>query len=173
MTIALRAPHLVGALIPVDNAPVDAVLKSDFYKYLEGMQEIQNAAVKRQAQADEILSKYENALPVRQFLLTNLVKKPQSDVFVMRIPLKTLASNLGKLGDFPFRNPHEACYKGPTLFVRGTKSHYVADDVLPAVGQFFPRFVVTNIDCGHWVISEQPEAFRQAVVTFLKDLDKD
>lgn len=60
MTIALRAPHLVGALIPVDNAPVDAVLKSDFYKYLEGMQEIQNAAVKRQAQADEILSKYEN-----------------------------------------------------------------------------------------------------------------
>lgn len=108
----------------------------------------------------------------------------------MRVPIKTLASSLAKLGDFPFKNPHEACYKGPTLFVRGTRSHYVADDVLPAVGQFFPRFVVTDIDCGHWVISEQPEAFRQgmtgtktpllylclptlAVVTFVKDLDKD
>lgn len=94
------------------------------------------------------------------------------------------------MGDFPFKDPHEACYKGPTLFVRGTRSHYVADDVLPAAGQFFPMFVVSDIDCGHWVISEQPEAFRRgitgtriprlhlylhplAVVTFLKDLDRD
>lgn len=92
------------------------------------------------------------------------------------------------MGDFPFKDPQEACYKGPTLFVRGTRSHYVADDVLPVVGQFFPKFVVVDIDCGHWVISEQPEAFRQgmtgeyisysvliclAVVTFLTDLGKD
>lgn len=60
MTIALREPNLVGSLIPVDNAPIDTNLKSDFYKYLEGMQEVQNAAVKTQAQADEILIKYEN-----------------------------------------------------------------------------------------------------------------
>ncbi|KAI4254079.1 MAG: hypothetical protein LQ352_003298 [Teloschistes flavicans] len=173
MTIALREPNLVGSLIPVDNAPIDTNLKSDFYKYLEGMQEVQNAAVKTQAQADEILIKYENALPIRQFLLTNLVKKPHSDVLVVRIPIKTLVSSLGKMGDFPFKDPHEACYKGPTLFVRGTRSHYVADDVLPAAGQFFPMFVVSDIDCGHWVISEQPEAFRRAVVTFLKDLDRD
>lgn len=72
MTIALRAPHLVGALIPVDNAPVDAVLKGDFYKYLEGMQEIQNAEVKRQAQADEILSKYEN---VRNTILSRKLER--------------------------------------------------------------------------------------------------
>ncbi|KAL8687019.1 MAG: hypothetical protein Q9218_006688 [Villophora microphyllina] len=150
MTVALRSPNLVGALVPVDNAPVDAILKSDFYKYLEGMEEIQDAGVKKQAQADQILSKYED--------------KPQSDIFAMRIPIKTLASSLGKMGDFPFKDPHEACYKGPTLFVRGIRSHYIADDVLPAIGQFFPRFIMSDVDSGHWVISEQPEAFRQGMI---------
>lgn len=60
MTVAIRSPNLLGALIPVDNAPVDASLKSDFLRYLEGLQDIQNAGVKRQAEADQILSKYED-----------------------------------------------------------------------------------------------------------------
>ena len=65
------------------------------------------------------------------------------------------------MADFPFPNPDAVHYKGPTLFVRGTKSHYVADESLPAIGSFFPRFEVTDIDSGHWVISEKPEDFRR------------
>ena len=65
------------------------------------------------------------------------------------------------MGDFPYRDPEEARYDGPALFIRGTQSHYVADEVLPVIGRFFPRFELQNIDCGHWVISEQPERFRQ------------
>ena len=65
------------------------------------------------------------------------------------------------MGDFPFRDPSEARYEGPTLFIRGTKSRYVPDDVLPLIGQFFPRFELTDVNCGHWVISEKPEPFRQ------------
>ncbi|KAL8723424.1 MAG: hypothetical protein Q9225_000255 [Loekoesia sp. 1 TL-2023] len=60
MTVALRSPNLLGALIPVDNAPVDAALKSDFRKYLEGMREVEEAAVKKAAEADQILKKYED-----------------------------------------------------------------------------------------------------------------
>lgn len=59
MTVALRSPQLVGALIPVDNAPVDANLKSDFHKYVQGMRDIEEAQVKRQAEADELLQKHE------------------------------------------------------------------------------------------------------------------
>lgn len=65
------------------------------------------------------------------------------------------------MGDFPFKSSDAVRYQGPTLIVRGTKSHYVADDVLPLIGRFFPRFELTDIDSGHWVISEKPEAFRQ------------
>lgn len=65
------------------------------------------------------------------------------------------------MGDFPFKDPDQAHYDGPTLVIRGTESKYVPDDVLPLIGRFFPRFVVRDIESGHWVISEKPEAFRQ------------
>ena len=59
MTLALRAPERVSALIPVDNAPVNAALKSDFGKYVQGMQQIEEAKVSKQSDADKILEQYE------------------------------------------------------------------------------------------------------------------
>lgn len=59
MTVALRSPQVVGGLIAVDNAPVDAILKSDFHKYVQGMRDIEQAQVSRQAEANDILKKYE------------------------------------------------------------------------------------------------------------------
>ena len=58
MTLALRSSDTVGALIPVDNAPVDATLKSDFAKYVQGMKKVEDAKVEKQAKADLILSGY-------------------------------------------------------------------------------------------------------------------
>jgi hypothetical protein len=54
--------------------------------------------------------------------------------------------------------------------VRGTKSHYVADEMLPTIGRFFPRFQLRDVDCGHWVISEKPEDFRKGKVSNLVDI---
>lgn len=167
MTMALRSPNRLKALVPVDNAPVDAVLKSDFSKYVQGLQEVERAKVSKQIDADEILKSYEESLPIRQFLLTNLIRAPGANYLRLRIPIDVLAANLEHMGGFPFKDPNEARYEGPTLFIRGTKSRYVNDDVLPLIGSFFPRFELHDIDCGHWVISEKPEAFKEAVVDFL------
>ncbi len=76
------------------------------------------------------------------------------------MPLKVLASALDNMADFPYKDPEQDRFEGPTLFVRGTKSHYVADEALPLIGQFFPRFEVADIEAGHWVISENPNSFR-------------
>lgn len=59
MTLALRSPNILGALISVDNAPVDANLKSNFHQYVQGLRDIEEAQISKQAQADEILHKYE------------------------------------------------------------------------------------------------------------------
>lgn len=72
-----------------------------------------------------------------------------------------LGKSLAHLGDFPYKDPQKRRFNKPVLFIRGTKSHYVADEALPAIGEFFPRFRLVDIDAGHWLISEQPEAFRQ------------
>lgn len=160
MTVALRRRVKIANLIPVDNAPVDAALKSDFGKYVQAMRRIEDANVKRQSDADVILQDYEDSLPIRQFLLTNLIRSPEG-VQRFRIPIKYLANALDNMADFPLKDPEEARFEGPTLFVRGTKSHYVADEMLPIIGRFFPSFGVVDVESGHWVISEKPEEFRK------------
>jgi len=187
MTLALRRPSNYSALIPVDNAPVDAALKSDFHTYMQAMHEIEERRppLTKQSEADKILAKYESNVAIRQFLLTNLVKKPAGGVehhhdrhrgehrhpqkteLRFRIPLHTLAKALPAMADFPFKDPDEARYEGPTLMVRGTQSHYVADDTLPLIGRFFPKFELLDCDCGHWVMSEKFEEFRAGVVEWI------
>lgn len=76
------------------------------------------------------------------------------------MPLNYLASNLDDMGDFPYKNPDEIRYNKPTLFVRGTRSPYIADEMLPIIGRFFPKFELVDVDAGHWVISENPEGFK-------------
>ncbi|KAL9065235.1 MAG: hypothetical protein Q9157_007549 [Trypethelium eluteriae] len=75
------------------------------------------------------------------------------------------------MGDFPFTDPDTHRYEGPTLIVRGSHSHYVADETLPVIGRFFPRFELRDVEAGHWLISEKPEEFRRVVVEFLQDKD--
>ena len=102
--------------------------------------------------------------PIRQFLLTNLVRFPGKTELQFRIPIKILGSSLNNMGDFPFKDPDETRFDRPALFIRGTRSHYVPDEMLPLIGRFFPRFELCNIESDHWVISEKPEAFRQGTV---------
>jgi len=169
MVVALQSPARVGALVSVDNAPVDAVLRGDFAKYVKGMRKILNAGVTRQSEADAILTEFEEALPIRQFLLTNLTKSSEDPKkLVFRIPVPILAASIDKMGDFPFKDPQTHRYNGPAMFIRGTKSRYVADDVLPLIGEFFPGFKLWDVDCGHWVISEKPEEFRIGKSTDLR-----
>lgn len=159
MTMALRNPECCSSIIAVDNAPVDAALASDFPKYVEGMRRVEEAKPLSQKQADEILLPYAKELPVRQFLLTNLIRPKPSEPLKFRIPVKILGDALDDMADFPFTNPDETRFSKRALFVRGTKSHYVSDETLPIIGRFFPRFELADIEAGHWVISENPEAF--------------
>lgn len=85
MTVALRSPERVSGLIPVDNAPVNAALKSDFPKYVRGMQRVEEARVSKQSDANKILEEYEEVrrihIPIPRILfLTNMTPSPsQSD----------------------------------------------------------------------------------------------
>ncbi|KAJ5238350.1 Alpha/beta hydrolase fold-1 [Penicillium chermesinum] len=155
MTVALRSPERVSALIPVDNAPVNASLKSDFPRYVRGMQEIEKAKVTKQSDADKILQEFEESLGIRQFLLTNLIRSEEDKkTMKFRVPLSVLGDSLDKMGDFPFGESDAVKYDGPTLFI-------VSDDTVPAIKRFFPNAQIADIEAGHWVISENPEAFRQ------------
>ena len=75
------------------------------------------------------------------------------------------------MADFPYKDPDNGSvrpYKGAALFVRGSESKYVADDVLPVVGRFFPLFEVADVKAGHWVISQNPADFRRGTYVGLQ-----
>ncbi|ORY72041.1 Alpha/Beta hydrolase protein [Pseudomassariella vexata] len=167
MTLALTEPSLIANLVSVDNAPVDAALGTDFAKYVHGMRKIDESDVTKQTEADKILQEYESEIGIRQFLLGNLHRPDGGKVLKYKVPLDILAKTLNGLGDFPFKDPGQVRFEKPALFVRGTHSKYVPDEVIPLIGQFFPRFSMVDIDAGHWVISEKPQLFLEAVIDFL------
>ncbi|KAF1933434.1 mitochondrial hydrolase [Didymella exigua CBS 183.55] len=169
MAMALRDPSCCANIISVDNSPVDAALSSDFPIYAEGMKKVEEVKPTSQKSADEVMQPYAKDLPVRQFLLSNLVRLAPGEHMQWRIPVNILARSLDKMADFPFTNPDEHSFSKRALFIRGTKSHYVSDETLPIIGRFFPRFELVDVDCGHWVISERPEEFIKAVIEFLME----
>lgn len=172
MTLALRKPTAYSGIVPLDNSPVDAALKSDFATYVRGMLEIEahDPPIAKQSDADKILEKYESSLPIRQFLLTNFVKDPEDKTKMKwRIPLTTLSKSLDNMADFPFKDPEVARFERPVLVIRGGESRYVADETLPVMGRFFPRFELVDIQgAGHWVVSEAFEECVNAVVDWTR-----
>lgn len=172
MTLALRRPSAYSGIVPLDNSPVDAALKSDFAHYVRGMLETesQDPPLSKQSDADKILEKYESSLPIRQFLLTNLVKDPEDKKKLKwRIPLGTLSKSLDNMADFPFKDPEQTRFEGPVLVIRGGESRYVADETLPVMGRFFPRFELVDIQgAGHWVVSEAFQECVDAVVDWTR-----
>ncbi|KAK2811302.1 hypothetical protein FQN50_002178 [Emmonsiellopsis sp. PD_5] len=168
MTVALRSPDLISSLVSVDNAPISATLGSQFQKYVMGMQQIEAAKVTKQSDADRILQEYEESLPIRQFLLTNLIRSKDDNTLKFRVNLKTLGESLDGMAGFPFKPSDDVKFDRPSLFVRGTRSHYVGDKSLPIISHFFPKYQLKDVDAGHWLISENPDAFNQAVTEFLQ-----
>ncbi|KAI5849516.1 Alpha/Beta hydrolase protein [Morchella snyderi] len=164
MAVSLRSPSLVRDLVIVDNAPVSSILHSSFGTYIRAMRQIEESQLKKQSEADKILSEYEPNLGIRQFLLTNLTREEGSPYLKFRVPIKILGSALDEIGDFPF-TPEKNRFEGRALFVRGTKSHYVPDDHIPTIGRFFPLFRLNDIDAGHWVISEKPIEFKDGMLS--------
>lgn len=59
MALALRSPRMIKDIVSVDNAPVDAVLSSDFPKYVRAMKKIEEANVSSNSAADAILAEVE------------------------------------------------------------------------------------------------------------------
>ncbi|KAI8680477.1 AB hydrolase-1 domain-containing protein [Fusarium keratoplasticum] len=166
MTVALHSGDLLADMIAVDNAPVAHILEDNFAGYIEGMHKVESANVTRRSQADKILEEHEKSPVVRQFLLGNLDRLESDGTLRFRIPLHILGQSWQNLGHFPYDNPCETEFDKPALFIRGTQSNYITDDDLVPISQFFPNFSLTDIDAGHWVISEQPEAFTKGQFAF-------
>lgn len=180
MLTSLFRPDLVSKLVVIDNSPVDEQLDPQFLKDLIGMSRVeieqrnslQGLTHKQQLKViDKSLSEYEPSRLVRVFLMSNLDidSDNKTSVIKFKIPvLNLLKHNIyEKLGQWPQEVDHLRFNK-PVLIMRGLKSSFVTDDYIQtAFPQYFSNISTIDFDCGHWLVSEQPEKFVNETVKFL------
>ena len=178
MAVALRRPHLPSMIVSVDNAPVNAhyLSGSPFSRYVRQLRmAVEQFRFTNIKDVDAKLAEVEPELTVRQFLLTNFNRNRKDEPVTSKIPLDIIGKALdaGNVASWPYDANVLRWSQGPALFVRGTKSTYVPDDVIPEIGKFFPKFEVRDIDSGHWVISERPQEFVDVLQEFIERKEED
>ena len=180
MQLALRSPTLLRALVVVDIAPAEypetggrtedpTEEASPFAAFIAAMKALDLDALVTREDADAALRPAVPSTMVRSFLLQSLVRDGSG--WRWRLNLDTLGRDLGRLRGFP-EPPAGAHFDGPVLWIAGARSHYVLDSDRPRMAELFPLVRLVRVkNAGHWVHSEQPEVFVEAVRRFLQQVE--
>lgn len=163
MRLALENPEMVDGLAVVDIAPV--TYQHRFETIYMALQAIDLQKLESRSQAVKILARYLSNPEVWHYLLQNLVKKEQG--WGWRINLAALIAGMDRILGFPESNSR-AQYMGKTVFIYGSDSDYVSVKYEKNIRRLFPLARLRTVpNAGHWVYSEQPEAFMAALGSFL------
>ncbi len=162
MQFAFSWPDFVRKLVVVDIAP-KAYAASD-RQVIDALASLDLSMVSRLKDADEMLQAAIADDAVRLFLLKNL-KREKDSAYRWQINVDAIRKEYKRLTSEITGTPFDK----PCLFVRGEYSDYILDSDWPAILQYFPKAeLVTIPGAGHWVHTDAPEAFIQAVRTFLR-----
>ena len=163
MVLALRHPDLVDRLVVADISPVVSESSDEFEHLIDSLRALNLESLSARAEADEQLREPIPNPTVRGFLLQNL--RSRGGGFTWLANLDVLRRDLPVIGGFP---DLEATFDHPVLWVAGDRSDYILPEHAEAMRRLFPRTrLVTIKGAGHWVHSEQPEAFSSALRVFL------
>ncbi len=162
MSLARLAPERVASLLVADIAPVAYSHGHD--EIFAAMREVQDGRPVDRREADALLARHIDSRAVRLFLATNLQRGEEQ--LTLRVGLDQIIDGYPDIIAPP---AGEAAYNGPCMVLRGADSDYVQDAMLPTLREMLPRArIITLKDAGHWLHADQPDAFSQAVETFIE-----
>jgi len=166
MQLALSAPQRLMKLVVADIAPVQyGDERGEHDEIFDGLCALTPASLTSRTSADHELAKWVNDEIVRQFLLSNLVRKDGGG-FEWRINLPVLKKSYPALRAKPVADKP---FTGPVLFVRGDLSDYIKSEDKDEVLALFPNAgIKTIMQTGHWLHAEKPETFHRIVDDFLQ-----
>jgi pimeloyl-ACP methyl ester carboxylesterase len=161
MVVALARPEHVGRLLVADIAPV--AYEHHNLDLVAALEAIPLTPGLSRPSADAALAPAVPDAGLRAFLLQNLVPGAHPH---WRIGLHEIAAAMPSIEGWDA--PADAVYRGPTLFVRGAESDYVAAEHRPVIRALFPaaRFVTLK-NAGHWLHADNPAGFIGVVEAFL------
>lgn len=163
MTLALKAPQRVSALVVIDIAPV-TYRHHNHHDILDGLSSINLPKLQSRSEAEIQLSEYVPEKPVRQFLLKNLYRKKDGG-FGWRVNLKSITAHYPEI---LAGQQSVSAFSGKTLFIKGSSSDYVLPEHQDETLKLFPNAQVRVIaGAGHWVHAEKPELVSRTIQRFL------
>ena len=163
MEFAWHYPEKLQGLIIEDIAPRGYAGSSQ--EILAAMMETDLSLITSRRQIDEALAIEIPNLIVRQFVLTNLVRR-EDGTYYWRANLPVLQSYQHEAASY--QPPLPARYAGETLFLGGANSEYRLDHDQDLLLHHFPHSRLEMIpQAGHWIHFEAVETFAAAVQRFM------
>jgi len=163
MIAALRYGQEIERLIVIDIAPV--AYRPHHLALVQAMRGLDLVGITRRSEADARLRAAVPDPGERGFLLQNLVFEDGRARW--RINLDVIERSMAELVGFP-AFPEGTVYQRPALFMAGARSDYIRREHEPAIRRLFPKAEIARIpQAGHWLHSEQPQAFLARVEPFL------
>ncbi|MCK2183128.1 alpha/beta fold hydrolase [Halomonas getboli] len=160
ITLARLAPERLASLIVADVAPQAYGHGHD--SELGALRRVRDERPAGRREADALMADFIDERTTRLFLATNLVRG--EDGMTVRVGLDQIAEDYASISGEP---DGEGAFEGPTLVVRGSRSPYVTDAMLPALREVLPNAELETLDAGHWLHAERPEEFQATVNDFL------
>lgn len=162
MSLALRRPELVAALVVADIAPKE--YQPRHREEFEAMEDVRSEGAANRREADRVMARRIENRAIRAFLLKNY-RQTESGGYGWRFNLDGVRAHYRDISAWP---EHQGSYDGPVLFVTGGRSPYVAKEDETAARELFPRLEVRTIsDAGHWLHAERRDEFVTQVKEFL------
>lgn len=163
MTIAGKYPQFLKKLIVADIAPKYYPVRHR--QIIDGLLSINLKQIENRTQADKQLETHISEAGIRMFLLKNLEKDSEGG-FRWKLNLDIIRNHLENVGQATIPTSKIST---PTLFIRGINSDYVTDEDIMEIRKYYSNSEVESIgNAGHWLHAEQPEAFMNTVLKFLK-----
>jgi esterase len=162
MSLALRRPEMVAALIVADIAPKE--YPSRHQEEFRAMEDVRAEGAANRREADKVMAKRIESRAIRAFLLKNY-REGGSGEFEWRFNLDGVREHYHDISAWP---EHQGSYDGPVLFITGGRSPYVSPEDEGPARALFPHLEMRTInEAGHWLHAERREEFLTQVKEFL------
>lgn len=159
----LQYPERVKKLIILDIAM--KAYPPHHEKYFEAMLSLDFDLIRNRNEADAWLQRQISSLPVRQFLLKNLVRDAEGR-FRWKFNLQGLYDQYDSIN---IAIESETPFDKPVLILAGEHSTYILPEDKEPLRALFPRAILKIIPgAGHWIHADEPEILKNEVVAFLE-----
>lgn len=165
MFMAGKFPERINKLIVSDIAP--KYYAPHHRELLDALQGLDLHTTKTRKEAEAYMNSVIPEPGVRQFLLKSLYweEEPTGSKLAWRFNLNVISNEINNVGEELSRN---VFFEGPTLFVRGSESHYITDNDIDQILEHFPLSKLITIEgAGHWIHAEKPIEYLKETLEFL------